>query len=403
MTRSLFWVAAALALSASLSANQNRATAQESADAPAEAAADTNQAGGEASAGTSGSADAQQSKTESDAQTTSGSDAAAQSDAQSSTSSDAASGQSSAAGAQDTSAETDADASATPSQNQAPANQNRRSNQNDAATKDRAAAGADASVHGRVNVDARAHQRRQHDMRRGIQFGRATNRGLAINIIERNSIYFDSGFRRGDVIVSLHGRRIRSEADFMRWVVLHPGQRVPVVVLRDGRRETIYVVYPREVAHTDRVYVNRPGSQAYLGVTFYAQVRDAVIVRSVAPGSPAEEAGLQRGDMIVALNGEQVMSYPDAISIIRSMQPGERLDIIFERGRSERQTEAVLAGQPRGPVRTATRDSEIYVEERQAAPVQQPEDRRIIINRRDNDRRLRDRNRDRPARRRLLD
>ena len=397
MTRSLFWVAAALALSASLSANQNRATAQESADAPAEAAADTNQAGGEASAGTSGSADAQQSKTESDAQTTSGSDAAAQSDAQSSTSSDAASGQSSAAGAQDTSAETDADASATPSQNQAPANQNRRSNQNDAATKDRAAAGADASVHGRVNVDARAHQRRHRDMRRGIQFGRATNRGLTINIIERNSIYFDSGFRRGDVIVSLHGRRIRSEADFMRWVVLHPGQRVPVVVLRDGRRETIYVVYPREVAHTDR------GSQAYLGVTFDAQVRDAVIVRSVAPGSPAEEAGLQRGDMIVALNGEQVMAYPDAISVIRSMQPGERLDILLKRGRSERQTEAVLAGQPPVPVRTATRDSEIYVEERQAAPVQQPEDRRIIINRRDNDRRLRDRNRDRPARRRLLD
>ena len=400
MKLNLLWVTAALALAVCLPGYQNRLAAEEQ-SGEASAEADANQADGEASAEASNSADAQpQSSTQSDGQKSS--DATTKSDAQSSTSSDVSSSQSTTAdtsvpqdksasstssdkqSSQSTSSSRPApssktDASATQSGDRSVANQNQKSTQAGASTKDRARADADVSVQGRANVDARARHGRQLDMRRGIQFGRASDRGLTINNVERNSIYFDSGFRHGDLIVSLHGRPIRSEADFMRWVVLRPGQRVPVIVLRDGQRETIYVEYPREVAHTDR------GSQAYLGVTFDGQVRDAVIVRSVAPGSPAEEAGLQRGDMIVALNGEQVMAYPDAISVIRSMQPGERLDILLKRGRSERQTEAVLAGQPRGPVRTATRDSEIYGEQRQVAPVLQPEGPRIII-----DRRLRD-------------
>ena len=41
---------------------------------------------------------------------------------------------------------------------------------------------------------------------------------------------------------------------------------------------------------------------AYLGVTFGDDDRNAV-VRSVAPGSPAEQAGLKPGDMVETLQG----------------------------------------------------------------------------------------------------
>ena len=43
---------------------------------------------------------------------------------------------------------------------------------------------------------------------------------------------------------------------------------------------------------------------AYFGVTFSDNERSAV-VRSVAPGSPAEQAGLKRGDIIAGVNGEK--------------------------------------------------------------------------------------------------
>ena len=102
------------------------------------------------------------------------------------------------------------------------------------------------------------------DIRRGIEFGRASDRGLIVNNIERNSFYFNSGIRRGDIIVSVHGRPIRSHDDFMRFIILQPGQRVPVVVLRDGRRETIYVQY-RDMARRYPVQDERqyPAGGAY--------------------------------------------------------------------------------------------------------------------------------------------
>jgi membrane-associated protease RseP (regulator of RpoE activity) len=98
---------------------------------------------------------------------------------------------------------------------------------------------------------------------------------------------------------------------------------------------------------------------------FDGRIRTAAVVYNVSPNSPAEHAGLQPGDEILALNGERVMSYRDAIDIIRSMQPGDRLAIDFARRINER-TEAVLDGRPGQPMRTAERSIRV---EREYAPV----------------------------------
>jgi S1-C subfamily serine protease len=208
----------------------------------------------------------------------------------------------------------------------------------------------------------------------GIHFGVATGRGLTIDTIEHNSVFFDSGLRRGDVIISIHGRPIRSEVEFVEFVHQHPGERVPVVILRDGREETVYITYEDDMVATDQRDVYRQpaaaGSRPYLGVTFEGRIRDAAVVRAVAPDSPAAQAGLQPGDFIVALNGERVMSYQDAIAMIQSTRPGEELDIDFSR-RVDQQTRVVLGGRPGETLRTATHPPEVRVE-REVAPVPEP-------------------------------
>jgi hypothetical protein len=405
MTRSFICLAAALALAAWLPGYDSRAVAQEqeSADASADVAADEGTASGEISA--DASADAPPSDTEPQASTSG--EEATQSESQTATTGDASSGQSStdADATQDTSrdasatmpqpsnqrdvnaradADVDADADRTRTQSDRRSYETRRPV--DRGTYDRDRRDSDRSVHRRHDRDARDGRDGRHDRDHGLRFGRGSDRGLTVFEIDRNSFFVRSGLRRGDVIISLDGRPIRSEADFHRhWGHFH-GDRVPLIVLRDGRRQTIYVEYPQDVAYGERIYDNRRASApAYLGVVFDANVRDAAVVHSIAPGSPAEDAGLQPGDMILELNGEEIMEYRDAIDLVRSMRPGDQLDIVFVRGRSEAETQAVLDARP---VRTAR------VQERGILVQPRPAEVEIDVDDRDNDRRLFDRDRD---------
>ena len=97
------------------------------------------------------------------------------------------------------------------------------------------------------------------------------SRGLTISNITRDSIFYRSGLRDRDVIVSYGGRPIRSQDDFVRFVVYQPGKRIPVVVLRDGREETIYVVYEQ-----DNIVQGPANARAYSALSLTPNPRTAV-------------------------------------------------------------------------------------------------------------------------------
>ncbi|MGH9183405.1 MAG: S1C family serine protease [Acidimicrobiales bacterium] len=65
-------------------------------------------------------------------------------------------------------------------------------------------------------------------------------------------------------------------------------------------------------------------------------------VAQVFPGSAAEQAGLQPGDLIVAVDGEEVSGSDDVGSAIAGRQPGDEVQIRYFRGGDERTANAVL-------------------------------------------------------------
>jgi membrane-associated protease RseP (regulator of RpoE activity) len=85
-------------------------------------------------------------------------------------------------------------------------------------------------------------------------------------------------------------------------------------------------------------------SAPFLGVTFAGNERGAV-VRRVAAGSPAEQAGLQPNDVIETLQGRRVRTSQDVLDIVARMRPGDVLDIEFSRKMNIR-TQAPLASAP---------------------------------------------------------
>lgn len=63
--------------------------------------------------------------------------------------------------------------------------------------------------------------------------------------------------------------------------------------------------------------------------------RNGVIVAGVEPGTPAADAGLERGDIIRKVNGEPVKNSRDLLDRIASRRPGERVDLeVLREGRT---------------------------------------------------------------------
>jgi membrane-associated protease RseP (regulator of RpoE activity) len=183
----------------------------------------------------------------------------------------------------------------------------------------------------------------------GLQFGSATDRGIALNRVANDSFLYRSGLRQGDVLISYGGQPIRSQADFSRWAVYQPGQRVPLVVWRDGREETVFVTYDQQPARRQAGYSPQSGG-AYLGVTFDPQANRGAVVRSVAPGSPAENAGIAPGQIIVAINDRRVSNYQDVINYVATLKPGQEVDLIVAHRvtLSARQGQANYSAPPSG-------------------------------------------------------
>jgi len=59
---------------------------------------------------------------------------------------------------------------------------------------------------------------------------------------------------------------------------------------------------------------------------------EGVIVARVEEGSPAAEAGVQRGDVIREINRQKIRSPADYERITRDAKEGDRLTVLLQRG-----------------------------------------------------------------------
>jgi serine protease Do len=67
---------------------------------------------------------------------------------------------------------------------------------------------------------------------------------------------------------------------------------------------------------------------------------------SIISGGPAEKAGLQDGDVIIKVNGDDVTATTSIQSLIGKYQPGQKVDLLVERGGKDKTISLVLGEAP---------------------------------------------------------
>ena len=88
--------------------------------------------------------------------------------------------------------------------------------------------------------------------------------------------------------------------------------------------------------------VNVSGISPELAKRYGITATAGAFVQKVSSGSGAEQAGVEVGDVIVAVDGKRIRSAADVGQIVRSKQPGDQLELTWERQGEEQSGTATL-------------------------------------------------------------
>jgi aminopeptidase YwaD len=136
--------------------------------------------------------------------------------------------------------------------------------------------------------------------------------------------------RPSDTWDKINGPGLVTVADFAARVVSEVAQ---------DPQAPAYVKFEAPAAST------RGGYGPYFGVVpeFGDAERPGVRVGGVRPGSPADKAGVQSGDVLVRFAGIDVKTLQDFTFALRGKRPGDRVEVVILRGGREQRLEALLA------------------------------------------------------------
>ncbi len=93
--------------------------------------------------------------------------------------------------------------------------------------------------------------------------------------------------------------------------------------------------------------INGGTVDADLAASLNLSTKSGAIIQQVGAGSPAEQAGLQKNDIIVKFDNQDVKTWEDLISVIRDKNIGDKVAVHYYRGADIKDTTVTLADKPK--------------------------------------------------------
>ncbi|NTF87092.1 RIP metalloprotease RseP [Agrobacterium rhizogenes] len=143
-----------------------------------------------------------------------------------------------------------------------------------------------------------------------------------VAMVTRGGAAAEAGIEPGDRLVAIDGNKIATFDEVQRYVGMRPGRNIVLSVERDGQKRDFNIM-PKLAEDTDQF-----GNKMEMGRIGIALVDPQVT--AVEPGGPAARAGVQAGDRLVAVDGNNVATYYDIVRYIGD-RPGKSVVLTVER------------------------------------------------------------------------
>lgn len=154
--------------------------------------------------------------------------------------------------------------------------------------------------------------------------------GATVAHVDQGGPVDAAGLETGDIVVSIDGIALDHRGSLREALSgLEGGDSLPVIYTHDGTQHTATIT----VGAPDERPAPPPRDEVpWVGARlFHHETADGVMVRDVAPESPASDAGLQEEDVITAIDGQAVEAWWEAQEIVRGHEPGDVLELAVVR------------------------------------------------------------------------
>ena len=185
--------------------------------------------------------------------------------------------------------------------------------------------------------------------------GLPKDRGEIVRTVQPGDPAAKAGIQQGDVIISVNGKPVNPDETVSYLVANLPvGSRVPIEVVRNGKHVTIPVTISqrptedelaKQLGQNDQEGTtdNSPSSPASetLGLSLQPvtpQIARAlnlpagtagVVITGISPSSDAAQKGLQRGDLIVAVQGQRVTTPAQVVAAVNAAKKAGRSSVLL--------------------------------------------------------------------------
>jgi serine protease Do len=196
----------------------------------------------------------------------------------------------------------------------------------------------------------------------GLTGGDPKSDGALVAAVSPNSPAFRAGLQPGDVITKVNGAVVTNPGDLAADIAnVDPGHDTSISYIRNGQSHDMSVAVAVMPANPDQAFNQSGGGQptapapgnAGLGLTLAPLTPDArgqlnlpagatgAVIAQVKPNSPADQVGIQAGDLLIGVGAKAITTPDDAVAAInaakKSGAPAVALRII-------RQGQALFVG-----------------------------------------------------------
>jgi serine protease Do len=175
-------------------------------------------------------------------------------------------------------------------------------------------------------------------------FDLKNSEGALVSQVTPDSPAGRAGLKQGDVVTQIDGQQINSPNDLQMIVSGHaPGTEMTIHIIRDGKPQSMQVKLGE--FHSNQELASASDSEQEKGARLGVQVSNltpeikqeldiptnvhGVVVQDVNGASPADDAGLSRGDVIQEVNRQAVQSAADFSKQVHSLPKDKDLLLLI--------------------------------------------------------------------------